>query len=62
MMEVFANKVRNGGGVCFDPLLKERGGQIVGEAPQHDMEMLDVVISVMVDASQGALKDYLNPF
>lgn len=61
-METFADKVRSGGGTRFDPMLEEKGGWISGEAPKHDEEMVDAVIGVMEEASQGPLKGDLNPF
>lgn len=60
-MESFAEKVRYGSGLRFDPLLEERGGWIAGEAQKRHMEMADAVIEVMAEASQTILGD-LNPF
>lgn len=61
-METFVEKVRNGGGSKFDLMLEERGGWITGEAQQHDVDMADVVIEVMVEANKQILGDDLNPF
>lgn len=61
-METFADKVILGGGSRFDPMLEERGGWAAGEAPKQDEDMMDVVIEVMAEASQGPAKGALNPF
>ena len=50
-METFAAKVRFGSGPRFDPLLEEKGGWIAGEARGQDVEMADVVIEALVEAS-----------
>ena len=34
----------------FDSMLEEKGGYILGEAPKHDMELIDVVIKVMTNS------------
>ena len=39
--ETFADKVRAGGGMRFDPMLEEKGGWIAGEAQRHDIEMAE---------------------
>jgi hypothetical protein len=38
-MEMFAAKVRYGGGPRFDPMLEERGGWAAREDPKTDTEM-----------------------
>lgn len=56
-METFVDKVRYGGGSKFNPMLEEKGGWIVGEAPKQEEEiMVDVLIGVMAKASQGTPK------
>lgn len=50
-METFADKVRFGGGLRFDPLLKERGGGIAGEDPKRDEVMTEAVIEVLAKVS-----------
>lgn len=60
-MESFAEKVRyGGGGIRFDPMLEEKGSWILGEALKHDVEMVDAVIEVMVEASQRTFEEGLN--
>ena len=51
-MESLAAKVRYGSGPRFDPLLEEKGGWIVGEAREQDVEMTEEVIEALVEASQ----------
>lgn len=48
-METFVAKMCFGGGPRFDPLMEEKGGWIVREAQQHDVEMADVVIEVKAE-------------
>ena len=61
-METFAEKVRYGSGTRFDPMLEERGGWILGEAPKHDEEMTDAVIEVLAEANNQGARDELNPY
>lgn len=49
VMETFVAKMCFGGGPRFDPLMEEKGGWIVREAQQHDVEMADVVIEVKAE-------------
>lgn len=39
-MESFVAKICDGGGVCFDPMMEEKGGWISGEAPRRHVEHL----------------------
>ena len=55
-------KVRYGSGPRFDPLLKEKGGWIAGEARGQDVEIAEAVIEALVEASQQISKRDLNPF
>ena len=61
-MESFATKVRFGNTPCFDPMMKERGGWIVGEAPRQDIEMEDAVIEGLAESRHQNSRGNLNPF
>lgn len=61
-METFVDKVISSGGSHFDPMLEEKGGWIYGEALKHNEDMVDAIIEVMTETSQGSLKGALNPF
>jgi len=54
--------IYNGGNVYFDSMLEEKGGWISRETPKHDVEVVDVVIEVMIEASQCKFEDGLRPF
>lgn len=54
--------VQYGAGIMFDQLLKEGGGQISGEAMQHDTKMLDAVIEMLVQFNQQVVEESLNPY
>lgn len=56
------DKVRNGGGTRFDPMLEERGGWITGEAQQNDSDMTEAVIGIMAEASDQIGSEGFNPF
>ena len=60
--ETFAEKVRSGGGVRFDPMLEEKGGWVTGEDPKRDEEMAEAVIEVLAQASNHVHEGQLNPF
>ena len=60
--ETFADKVRSGGGLRFDPMLQEKGGWIAGEAQRHDIEMAEAVIEEMAEANDQIDEGVLNPF
>lgn len=62
MMEIFVTKLRFEGGIHSDPMLEEKGGVDSGETWRHDTKMEDVVMRVIVKASQQALDNALNPF
>ena len=57
----FADKVRFGGGLRFDPMLEEKGGWIAGEDPKRDEELTEVVIEALAEASQQIWEGQLNP-
>ena len=61
-MESFASKVRYGNAPRFDPMMEERGGWIVGEAPRQDIEMEEAVIEGLAEANHQILGGDLNPF
>ena len=58
----FAAKVRYGSGSRFDPMMEEKGGWIVGEAPKQDVEISEVEIKIIAEASQHISDGELNPF
>ena len=58
----FAEKVRSGGGVRFDPMLEEKGGWVAGEDPRKDEEMADAVIEELAQASNPEHEGHFNPF
>ena len=51
-METFAEKMRSGGGIRFDLMLKERGGWVTGEDPKRDEEMAEAVLEELAQASE----------
>ena len=61
-METFADKVRSGGGVRFDPMLEEKGGWVAGKDPKRDEEMAEAVIEVLTQASDHVHEGHFNPF
>jgi hypothetical protein len=60
-MDVFATKVMRGGGLCFDPMMKERGGRIVGETLRQKIEVAEAMLEVMAEAGRHILIDEINP-
>lgn len=61
-MESFASKVHYGNAPRFDPMLEENGGWIPGKVPKQDVEMEEVVIEGVAEASQQMPGEDLNPF
>ena len=61
-METFAEKVRSGGGIRFDPMLEEKGGWVAGEDPKRDEVMAEAVIEELAQASEHTHEGHFNPF
>lgn len=61
-MESFATKVWFGNAPHFDPMMVERGGWIVGEAPRQDIEMEDAVMEGLAEARHRISRGDLNLF
>ena len=55
----FAEKVKYGGGLRFDPMLEGKGGWIAGEDPKRDEEMVEAVIEVLAQTSGSSLDMYV---
>lgn len=61
-MATFADTVRFGGGMRFDPMMEEKRGWIAGEDLERDEEMTEVVIEALAEVSQQIWEGQLNPF
>lgn len=46
----------------FDPMMEEKKGWIVGEAPWQDNEMAEAIMQVMEEASNQQVGGEINPF
>ena len=61
-MDTFADKVRYGTGIRFDPMMEEKGGWIAGEGQRQDVEMSDAVIEILAKARHHTEGEDPNPF